>query len=90
VGKASNEFMIEDLARLPCLNVHELEQDKINLINKEIDKMRKIQLQPIPEQIGQKYRKELDLSILKALGIKKPEKVLEELYKVISAKLKVI
>jgi len=88
IGGKFGRMQIIDFLNTPLFvdfsNVSQSKKDKI--INK-FDKLRFQNLPSIPNQIGTIYRKELDLSILDALGIDSFEYILDEIYRSLKQKL---
>jgi len=60
--------------------------DRDEIIN-QLDAVRRLTLPPIPAQLGHSPRRELDIALLKALGIEKPNLVLDNIYHALTNEL---
>ena len=74
------QIKIRDLGEMPCINPLFLSQNAIDRIAKVLDKIKTLQLPPIPDQIGNNQRRELDTAIINALEIPNPKIFLALLY----------
>jgi len=74
------QIKIRDLGEMPCINPSSLKRSAIDEIATVLDRMRTVQLPPIPDQVGEPMRRELDLAMIKALEIPDPDIFLRLLY----------
>lgn len=77
---AYSELMIEDIRKMRCLNARKIKTDKLKAIQEKFREMSHMKLPPIPQQIGQVYRRELDEAVLAAFDIRDTETLVERLY----------
>ncbi|MEQ9713995.1 MAG: N-6 DNA methylase [Candidatus Asgardarchaeum sp.] len=73
-------FLVNDYLELPMINVNAISRESILKVNESINKILDKLLPPLWDQLNEEYRYEIDLSIAKVIGIKNPERVIEELY----------
>lgn len=73
-------FLINDYLEIPLLKITNISDDLYKEISEALLNIINEKLPPFWEQISEKYRYNLDISILKALKIKNPEFFLENLY----------
>jgi hypothetical protein len=78
---------IGDMTLFPCINPTKLTVTQRKNILEEFDKIRSVKLPTIYEQLHKQTLRELDLAIMKALKISKPEENLEQLYKDLALEL---
>ena len=71
---------IHDLEEIPCINPRTLGAEATGKICGALDAMRTVELPPIPDQLGNEPRRELDRSIAEALEIPDAETFLTQLY----------
>ena len=74
------QVRIVDLNKYQCIDPNKLSDDKIGRICDVLDKIRYIDLPPIPEQSRNEPRKSLDLTILEALEVENPRLLLDNIY----------
>ena len=71
---------IHDLENLSCLNPKLLSHQATEDICMVLDRIREMQLPPIPDQLNTSPRRELDESIIQALQIPDPQLFIKQLY----------
>ena len=81
-------FLINDYLEVPILNITTISDSLYEEISKNLFKILYEKLPPFWEQIGEKYRYSLDISIAKAIGIKMPENFINNLYNYLKDYLK--
>jgi len=74
-------FLINDYLEFPLLNIKNITDEIYQEISENLMNIHNQELVPFWDQIGKKFRYDLDLSIIKVLEIKNPENFLEKLYK---------
>ncbi|TFF98080.1 MAG: restriction endonuclease subunit M [Promethearchaeota archaeon] len=78
-------LLINDYLELPILNVQAISDDAYKEINKSLKVLLDLKLPPFWDQLGEKYRYDLDLSIAKAINIENPKEFIENLYTFLEA-----
>jgi hypothetical protein len=71
---------IGDMSSFPCVDPSKLSGEQKSEILEKFDKLTNIPLPTLYEQLKSQKLRELDLAFMKALGIKQPEKILDQLY----------
>ncbi|MGQ9722995.1 MAG: N-6 DNA methylase, partial [Candidatus Jordarchaeum sp.] len=80
ISERWNRFLENDYLELPIINTKVIDMERSSEICNSIKNMIKKPLPPIWNQLNEKYRQELDLSLLNAIKIENPKKMLEEIY----------
>lgn len=73
-------FLESDYLQLPVINLR-AGIEAVNETIEIVERILKMDLPPFWEQIGEDYRRELDLALLKFIGVRDPEISLDYLYK---------
>jgi len=81
------QVKIVDLNKYPIVDPRKLTESSIRSICAELDKMREMDLPPIPDQLGNSPRRDLDLSIARSIGIPSPERFVDELHHIVREEL---
>jgi len=84
------QVKIVDLNKYPCVDPRKLTQSSVYSICAELDKMREVDSPPIPDQLGDSPRRDMDLSIARSLGIPSPERFLDRLHRIVKQELSLL
>ncbi|MCS7102566.1 MAG: SAM-dependent methyltransferase [Candidatus Korarchaeum sp.] len=77
ISNTWTRFLENDYFELPILNFSDARNFKVV---ESVDRMLKLELPPIWDQIGESYRYELDLAVAEFIGLEEPEGFIEHLY----------
>ncbi|AIY89321.1 N-6 DNA methylase [Geoglobus acetivorans] len=81
ISETWTRLLERDYLELPVININSINRNSLVEIITIIDEILDRPLPPFWNQLNQKYRYDLDLSILKAINVENPEKIIDELYK---------
>ena len=83
ISERWTRFLENDYLELPVININAIDEKRISQICKSINGIINKQLPPLWNQLNEKYRLKLDLSLLEAIKIENPEKTVEEIHQTI-------
>lgn len=75
-----------DYLEIPLINAEKIDKKSTLEICENVDQILKMKLPPLWQQLDEDYRFNLDLSLIKSLGVKDPEQKVEKLYEVLNGK----
>lgn len=88
ISDSWTRLLIRDYLDLPVINLKKISKESKDKICKKFDQMSDKILPPLWEQLGKKYRKELDKSIMNAIGGKTLKNKTSDLYDAIQKEIK--
>ncbi|MFX0068393.1 MAG: Eco57I restriction-modification methylase domain-containing protein [Candidatus Hodarchaeota archaeon] len=77
-------FLENDYLELPVINIESTNGD-FSKTTKSVNNMLNKRTPPLWNQLGEGYRYELDISLIKGIGVKQTERTVDELYKVLQS-----
>jgi len=86
ISETWTRFLENDYLELPVINLNKEDETMSEVIGK-VDRILTKHLPPLWEQLGEEYRYELDLAIARFIGLENPERVVENLYQLLSNRL---
>jgi hypothetical protein len=83
ISKTWTRFLENDYLELPVINLNIDNEEKVSEIVESVNKILNKDLPSLWDQLGEKYRYKLDLSIAKLIGIKNPDNIIGNLYQLL-------
>jgi hypothetical protein len=83
ISNTWTRLLRNDYLEIPLINVENLDENKIKDLCEIFDEISDQKLDPFWDQLGESFRYELDLAVLKGLGIKNPENKVKKMYKIL-------
>lgn len=83
ISERWTRFLEEDYLRMPVINVDLLNEEALTKVGRCLDNIAGRKLPPLPLQLGEDYRLELDETLLDVMGVKDPRNTCEQLYSVL-------
>ena len=84
ISETWTRFLENDYLELPLINLNKNDKEMMLEVVKNVDTILEKDLPPLWEQLGEEYRYELDLTLVKLIGIEKPKEKIEGLYHTLS------
>ena len=85
ISETWTRFLENDYLELPVISLNNMNNEEIAAeIVENIDGILDKRLPPLWEQLNEEYRYRLDLAIARFIGIENPEKMIENLYQLLS------
>lgn len=83
ISETWTRFLENDYLELPIININAIDEKNTLETCKKINDILNRPLPPLWNQLNEKYRHNLDLSLAEAIKIKNPEKTIEEIHQTI-------
>lgn len=80
ISERWTRFLEEDYLRMPVINVDLLNEEALTKVERCLDNMAGRKLPPLPLQLEEGYRSELDETLLDIMGVNDPRNTREQLY----------
>ncbi|MFB0562394.1 MAG: Eco57I restriction-modification methylase domain-containing protein [Candidatus Lokiarchaeia archaeon] len=84
ISETWTRFLENDYLELPVININSVEEENISEVCENVNSIINKPLPPLWDQLNKEYRYQLDLSLAQAIKIANPEKIIEELYRILS------
>jgi len=89
ISETWTRFLENDYLELPVINLNNMNNEEIaSEIVENVNRILNKHLPPLWEQLNEEYRYRLDLAIAKFIGIENPERIVKNLYRLLSSLLR--
>jgi len=89
ISETWTRFLENDYLELPVININNMNNEEIaSEIVENVNRILNKHLPPLWEQLNEEYRYRLDLAIAKFIGIENPERIVKNLYRLLSSLLR--
>jgi len=86
ISETWTRFLENDYLELPVINLNNMNNEEIaSEIVENVNRILNKRLPPLWEQLNEEYRYRLDLTIAKFIGIENPERIIKNLYRLLSS-----
>ena len=83
ISETWTRFLEDDYLKLPVLNAKSLNSEDLESICESLDKILDKDLPSLPNQLGEDYRMELDMAVIRAMGVEKPKNAVETIHELL-------
>jgi len=80
ISETWTRFLENDYLELPLININAIDRENISEVFKNLNVILNKSLPPLRNQLNEGYRYKFDLSLIEAIKIENPEKIVEELH----------